>query len=82
MNKAMFKTFLWLIIIQSITLTVQAQQAIWGKSPVHQPYDYVSKRSFSDLKIPESPDPLVNYRWPNPTAADSLEIYLLKPTVA
>ena len=82
MNKAMSASFICLIVIQSIALHVHAQQAIWGKSSVQQPYAYVSKGSFSDLKIPESPDPLVAYRWPNPASSDSLEIYLLKPAIA
>ena len=81
MNKAMFNSFICLIVIESITLHVYAQQAIWGKSPVQQPYAYVSKGSFSDPAIPGSPDPLVAYRWPNPTSSDSLEIYLLKPAI-
>lgn len=29
--------------------------------------------------IPQSPDPIVQYRWPNPTASDDLETYILKP---
>ncbi len=30
-------------------------------------------------KIPQSPDPLVHYRWDHPTATDALEIYTLSP---
>ena len=52
---------------------------IWGTSPISEPYPYVSTGSFSEPKIPHSPDPLVSYRWPNPKATDGLEIYLLKP---
>jgi len=29
--------------------------------------------------VPESPDPLVTYRWPDPKATDSLEVYIIKP---
>jgi len=54
-------------------------QAIWGRSPIPEPYAYVGGGSFSGPAVPESPDPLVAYRWPNPRAADALEIYLLKP---
>ena len=55
-------------------------QAIWGKSPIPEPYAYVGSGSFSGPAVPESPDPLVAYRWPEPKASDALEIYLLKPT--
>jgi hypothetical protein len=54
-------------------------QAIWGKSPIPEPYAYVGNGSFSGPAVPESPDPLVAYRWPGPKASDALEIYLLKP---
>jgi len=54
-------------------------QAIGGRSPIPEPYAYVSTGSFSAPAVPESPDPLVAYRWPNPKATDALEIYLIKP---
>ena len=56
-------------------------QAIWGKSPIAESYAYVGNGSFSGPAVPESPDPLVAYRWPAPKASDALEIYLLKPKV-
>ena len=36
-------------------------QAIWGKSPIAEPYAYVGNGSFSGPAVPESPDPLVAY---------------------
>jgi len=53
--------------------------AIWGRSPIPEPYAYVSGGSFSGPAVPESPDPLVSYRWPDPKASDALEIFLLEP---
>jgi hypothetical protein len=53
--------------------------AIWGRSPIPEPYAYVSAGSFSGPAVPESPDPLVAYRWPDPKASDALEIFLLRP---
>jgi len=53
--------------------------AIWGRSPIPEPYAYISTGSFSGPAVPESPDPLVAYRWPDPKASDALEIFLLKP---
>jgi hypothetical protein len=46
--------------------------AIWGRSPIPEPYAYVSTGSFSGPAVPESPDPLVAYRWPDPKASDAL----------
>jgi hypothetical protein len=57
------------------------QVPIFGTSPIPEPYPYVSGGSFSGPAVPLSPDPLVSYRWPNPTADDGLEIYLRKPVV-
>lgn len=62
-----------------IPVTTYAGSPIWGVSPISEPYPYVSSGSFSGPAVPESPDPLVSYRWPNPQATDGLEIYLLKP---
>jgi len=54
-------------------------QEIWGKSPITEPFAYVSTGSFSGIAVPESPDPLVAYRWPTPKASDGLEIFIQKP---
>jgi len=47
-------------------------------SPATQPYQYL-KATQTGREVPESPDPLVAWRWPAPTASDNLEIYTLKP---
>lgn len=52
------------------------------KSPIEQPYAYVSGGSFPEKEPPYSPDPLVAYRWDNPTAADELQIFVRKPVSA
>ncbi len=49
------------------------------RSPIPQPYQYVSGGSFTGKRVPQSPDPLVAYRWENPKAADDLQIYVLRP---
>jgi alpha-L-rhamnosidase len=46
---------------------------------VPEPYPEVTGGSFSGPAVPESPDPLVAYRWPAPKASDGLQIYTLKP---
>jgi hypothetical protein len=60
--------------------TLYAAEPVWGTSPIAEPYPYVSTGSFSGPAVPESPDPLVAYRWPSPKATDGLEIYLQKPS--
>jgi hypothetical protein len=50
-------------------------------SPAPQPYPYLSG-SFSGEAVPDSPDPLVAYRWRDPKATDGLEIYTLNPVSA
>ncbi len=55
-------------------------QPLWGTSPITQPYPYVTTGGMTGPAVPESPDPLVAYRWANPKATDGFEIYLLKPT--
>ena len=55
-------------------------QVTEGRSPIAEPYPYVSTGSFTGPAVPESPDPLVAYRWPSPKATDGLEIYLQKPS--
>ena len=67
-----------LLALQDVLAGAETQ-AIWGKSPIPEPYAYVGNGSFSGPAVPESPDPLVAYRWPAPKASDPLEIYLLKP---
>ncbi len=77
-----------LLFLLSCTIALQAavagaqSQAIRGKSPIAEPYSYVGADGFSGPEVPESPDPLVAYRWHDPKAADPLEIYLLKPKSA
>lgn len=44
-----------------------------------EPYDTLNNGSYSGVAVKESPDPLISYRWNNPKATDSLEIYTLKP---
>lgn len=44
-----------------------------------EPYPEVAGGSYSGPAVPESPDPLVAYRWPATKASDGLEIYTLKP---
>jgi len=56
--------------------------ALWGTSPIAEPYPYVAAGRIDGPAVPESPDPLVAYRWPDPKASDGLEIFLLRPKSA
>ncbi|KAA6342508.1 hypothetical protein EZS27_009751 [termite gut metagenome] len=45
---------------------------------IMEPYPPVSG-SFSGINVPQSPDPMVSYRWANPQHIDNLEIYTVNP---
>jgi hypothetical protein len=62
--------------------TAAPPQGIRGVSPIPEPYAVIGNGSFSGPEVPESPDPLVAYRWLNPKASEGLEIFLLKPKTA
>jgi alpha-L-rhamnosidase len=71
-----------------ITMAVHCHQTVGGQYVdvgiceilgVPEPYPKLSGGSFSGPTVPESPDPLVAYRWPNPKASDDLEMYTLRP---
>ena len=61
------------------SVLMQTSGAIFGESPIEEPYSYVEKGSFSGEEQPASPDPLVTYRWEKPMADDVLEIFLRRP---
>jgi len=78
MREMLFFFLAGVSVSQAIVASAEST-AIWGESPVSQPYSYVSTGSFSGPAVPESPDPLVAYRWPDPRASDNLEIYVIRP---
>ncbi len=45
----------------------------------HEPYPCLHAGEFTGPAVPESPDPLVGYRWREASAADSLQSYVLRP---
>ncbi|MES2659618.1 MAG: alpha-L-rhamnosidase C-terminal domain-containing protein [Verrucomicrobiota bacterium] len=72
--------FLLFVIIHVALLPfIASAQSLWGTSPIKEPYPAIRSGGFSGPAAPLSPDPLVAYRWPDPKAADGLEIYLQKP---
>lgn len=48
------------------------------RSPAPEPYRYTNG-SYRGTAVPESPDPLVAYRWDSTKASDDLQIYILTP---
>jgi alpha-L-rhamnosidase len=46
---------------------------------VKQQYNAIHGGIYSDTTMPQSPDPLINYRWRDPKASDSLQIYVSQP---
>jgi len=63
------------------SLANMSVSVISGRSPIEEPYGYIDACGFSGPVVPESPDPLVSYRWSNPRTDDAFEIYLLQPKV-
>ncbi|MDR1602317.1 MAG: hypothetical protein LBS42_07815 [Tannerella sp.] len=61
-----------------LTLCVFMLNTAQGQQHIKEPYKSLSG-SFSGEQVSQSPDPLVAYRWKNPQATDSLEIYTLSP---
>jgi len=68
-----------LLGMPSDTLKAASARLLEGGSPISEPYPALHDGEFSKLVLPESPDPLANYRWRNPQAADGLQTYLLGP---
>jgi hypothetical protein len=46
---------------------------------IREPYPLLNGGEFTGRAVAESPDPLVAYRWREPSAADGLQIYVLRP---
>jgi alpha-L-rhamnosidase len=66
------------VIILVSGFLVSCNRMNWSPSPAQEPYPYANG-SFSGTPVPESPDPLVDYRWEKPKATDDLQIYTLHP---
>ncbi len=64
-----------------VLLLASCKEAAPPKSPAPEPYLYTNG-SFSGTAVPESPDPLVAYRWDSIKATDDLQIYILEPKQA
>ena len=47
---------------------------------IPEPHPMLQGGEFSGPEVPESPDPLVQYRWKEPRASDGLQVYVLRPT--
>ncbi len=52
------------------------------RSPVEEPYDYISGGSISGDPVAASPDPLIQYRWDTTSGSDALQIFCMQPALA
>lgn len=52
------------------------------RSPIEEPYEYVSGGSMTGKIVPDSPDPLVSYVWDHPKASDHYQIFVMLPKSA
>ncbi|MDR1102601.1 MAG: hypothetical protein LBL42_02470, partial [Tannerella sp.] len=66
------------MIIRLLCLVFLLPSLMQAQNMIKEPYKPMSG-SFSGAPAPHSPDPLAAYRWDNPQATDSLEIYALSP---
>jgi hypothetical protein len=66
------------MIIRFFCLVFLLPNLMQAQNMIKEPYKSLSG-SFSGVPVPQSPDPLAAYRWDNPQATDSLEIYTLSP---
>lgn len=78
----LFKYILFFVFFLGTFLvfsTVRSEERINGFSGITEPYPYLHGGSFSGIDVPLSPDPLIRYRWTNPSASDGLQVYYLAP---
>jgi hypothetical protein len=52
---------------------------IGTNSPIAEPYPPLHDGAFTGAAVPESPDPLQQFRWTAPGASDELQTYELRP---
>ena len=52
---------------------------VLDRLPISEPYVRLSGGAFNGPLVPESPDPLVSYRWAKPAAIDALQVFTLPP---
>ena len=69
------KILLLAIIVISFSTFSKAEKS---HSSIKEPYPSITGRP-TGVKVPDSPDPLINYRWQRPSCDDDLEIYSLQP---
>lgn len=67
-----------LLLFAGIEIVQGQHYSISSLLKIPEPYQPISGK-FSGNDIPESPDPLVRYKWKKPSVADDLEIYVLQP---
>ena len=75
-------SFLFCVLASMACLTAQDSRLLTRRSPIPQPYGYVTGGAMKGLAVPDSPDPLVSYVWDNPQASDPLQIYVVRPVLA
>ncbi|MGM9704399.1 MAG: alpha-L-rhamnosidase C-terminal domain-containing protein [Prevotella sp.] len=71
-----------------LTSVSEAKTAVYDddllswRSPVAQPYAYVSGGAFTGAGTAFSPDPLVDYVWQDPKADNPLQVFVARPVSA
>ncbi len=65
-----------------VSTSVLADDVTSRRSPIAQPYRYLSGGTLSGPEVKASPDPLVRYIWNNPRVEDSLQVFVMHPVKA
>ncbi|MGH7940377.1 MAG: alpha-L-rhamnosidase C-terminal domain-containing protein [Limisphaerales bacterium] len=63
----------------SLILPLPKAETPAAASALNGPYQPLHDGAFTGPTVPLSPDPLVRYRWDNPTTTNELQYYLLRP---
>ena len=80
-----------LIRLQSLLLSLviligcqqqEKENLLTRRSPIQEPYEYISGGSLMGANVQDSPDPLVRYVWDNPKATDPYQIFVMLPQKA
>ena len=70
------------ILFTSITGSAQDTKLLTRRSPIAQPYGYITGGAMTGAAVADSPDPLVSYVWDDPKVSDPLQIYVVRPRSA
>lgn len=78
----MKSSVLSILLFFTVSLWAQDDKLLTRRSPIAQPYEYVSGGAMTGAAVSDSPDPMVSYVWDSPKASDPLQVYVVRPVSA